>query len=92
MGDNGSLNDDIFEVRMAGQTILTSSVPVRAISTTVTLAVAQHEVQMVGRAAPDGIGTYYITFAGATVVGGDPTTGTDLTPGVVKTFIIQAQP
>lgn len=91
MGDNGSANDDIYEVRIAGETVLTSSVPVRAISTTVELPVGDHVVEMLGRAAPDGIGTYYIRFSGATVIGGDATSGFDLTPGVTKTFIIRVQ-
>jgi len=91
MGDNGNLNDDIFEVRIQGQTVLTSSVPVRSISTTVNLAVGDHVVEMVGRAAPDGVGTYFIQFSGATVIGGAPLSGTDLTPGVVKTFLIRVQ-
>ena len=91
MGDNGNLNDDIYEVRIQGQTVLTSSVPVRSISTTVNLAVGDHTVQMIGRAAPDGVGTYFIQFSGATVIGGAPLSGTDLTPGVVKTFLIRVQ-
>jgi hypothetical protein len=91
MGDNGTANDDIYEVRIQGQTVLTSSVPVRSISTTVNLSVGDHVVEMVGRAAPDGIGTYFIQFSGATVIGGAPLSGTDLTPGVVKTFLIRVQ-
>lgn len=91
MGDNGSANDDIYEVRIQGVTVLTSSVPVRSISTTVNLPVGDHMVEMIGRAAPDGIGTYFIRFSGATVIGGAPLSGTDLTPGVVKTFIIRVQ-
>jgi hypothetical protein len=91
MGDNGSLNDDIFEVRIEGQTVLTSSVPVRSTSTTVNLSVGDHIVEMIGRAAPDGVGTYFIQFSGATVIGGAPLSGSDLTPGVVKTFTIRVQ-
>jgi hypothetical protein len=91
MGDNGSANDDIFEVRIEGQTVLTSSVPVRSTSTTVNLSVGNHVVEMIGRAAPDGIGTYFIQFSGATVIGGAPLSGTDLTPGVVKSFTIRVQ-
>ena len=91
MGDNGNALDDIFEVRLQGRTVLTSSVPVRSISTTVNLSSGDHIVQMLGRAAPDGIGTYFIQFSGATVVGGAPLSGTDLTPGVVKSFTIRVQ-
>jgi hypothetical protein len=91
MGDNGNLLDDIFEVKVDGQTVLTSSAPVRSISTTLTLPAGNHGVQMIGRAAPDGVGTYFIQFSGATVVSGDPLSGTDLTPGVVKNFTIRVQ-
>jgi PKD domain/Dockerin type I domain len=91
IGDNGNLLDDIFEVRIQGQTVLTSSAPVRSISTTVNLAVGDHTVEMIGRAAPDGVGTYFIQFSGATVIGGAPLSGSDLTPGVVKTFLIRVQ-
>jgi len=92
MGDNGPILDDIFEVLLEGETILTSNDPVRRKSVTVeVLAGSTQLVQMVGRAAPDGIGTYLIIFDGATVVGGDPTDGRDLTPGVIKNFIIGVQ-
>ncbi|HEX3552752.1 MAG TPA: dockerin type I domain-containing protein [Thermoanaerobaculia bacterium] len=91
MGDNGPANDDIFEVRVEGKTVLTSNVPVRSVSTTINLQVGDYTVEMIGRAAPDGIGTYFIAFSGATVIGGDPLSGTDLTPGVVKTFLIRVQ-
>lgn len=91
MGDNGTALDDIYEVRIQGQTVLTSSVPVRSISTTVNLPAGDHLIEMLGRAAPDGIGTYFIQFSGATVIGGAPLSGTDLTPGVVKTFLIRVQ-
>ena len=90
MGDNGSLNDDIFEVSIGGRTILTSSVPVRSVSTTVDLPLGRTTVVMSGRAAPDGIGTYYIQFSGATVVSGQ-TSGEDLVPGVRKTFVIEVR-
>jgi hypothetical protein len=91
MGDNGNALDDIFEVRIQGQTVLTSSAPVRSISTTVNLVIGDHTVEMIGRAAPDGIGTYFIQFSGATVIGGAPLSGSDLTPGVVKAFTIRVQ-
>lgn len=89
MGDNGNLLDDIFLVRVDGETVLTSNEPVLVASATVTLANGPHTVEMVGLAAPDGVGTYYIAFNGATIESGDPNVGTDLTPGVVKTFHIQ---
>jgi len=91
MGDNGNLLDDIFEVQIDGQTVLTSSIPVQTISTTIDLAPGDYLVLMIGRAAPDGVGTYFISFSGASVIGGDPLSGIDLTPGVVKTFMIRVQ-
>lgn len=91
MGDNGSALDDIFEVRVEGRTVLTSSVPVTSISTTINLSVGNHGVEMIGRAAPDGVGTYFIRFSGATVISGDALSGSDLTPGVVKTYTIRVQ-
>ncbi len=91
MGDNGNLLDDIFEVLVDGVTVLTSSEPVTSTSTTIALQPGDHTVEMIGRAAPDGVGTYFIEFSGATLVSGDPLSGIDLTPGVVKTFIINVQ-
>ena len=90
MGDNGSLNDDIFEVSIGGKTVLTSNVPVRSVSKTVDLPLGRTTVVMSGRAAPDGIGTYYIRFSGATVISG-ATSGDDLVPGVRKTIVIEVQ-
>lgn len=91
IGDNGSLNDDIFEVVINGSSVLTSSSPTRSISTTVQLPVGQTTVTMLGRAAPDGVGTYFIEFSGASVIGGSPTSGSDLIPGSSKTFTIDVQ-
>jgi len=87
MGDNGALNDDIFEVVIDGDTVLTSSTPVRSTSTTVQLPLGEKSIVMRGHAAPDGIGTYFIRFDGATVVSGQ-TSGSDLVPGVSKTIVI----
>ena len=89
MGDNGSATDDIFEVRVDGVTVLTTSSPVTRTSTTLQLSQGQHRVEMLGRAAPDGIGTYFISFSGAAVVSGPALSGSDLVPGVVKTWIIE---
>jgi hypothetical protein len=92
MGDNGSLLDDIFAVEIEGQTVLTSSVPVVATSTVVQLPIGDHDVIMRGLAAPDGIGTYYIQFNGASVLpGSSATSGTNLIPGTFKTFHIRVQ-
>lgn len=93
MGDNGSLNDDIFEVRVDGVTVLTTSSPTRSASVTLPLPVgSSHAVQMLGRAAPDGVGTYFINFTGARVTSGDATSGSDLVPGAVKNFTIEVLP
>ncbi|MEM8994550.1 MAG: hypothetical protein AAGF23_07135, partial [Acidobacteriota bacterium] len=92
IGDNGSLLDDIFEVTLDGTTVLTSSVPVRETSVTLDLAPGFYLVEMFGRAAPDGIGTYFIRFQGAVVLDGSPLSGTDLTPGSIpKNYFIEVQ-
>ena len=89
MGDNGSLLDDIFEVVVDGRTVLTSSVPVRSVSTTIALPKGRTEITIRGLAAPDGVGTYFISFSGASVVSGDALSGTDLVPGATKHFVIE---
>lgn len=87
-GDNGRLNDDIFSVSIGGEQF-SSSIPQREVRGTVQLpSQSEVTVTMRGLAAPDGVGTYYISFIGATVIGGDATSGGDLTPGVTKTFLI----
>lgn len=91
MGDNGSALDDIFEVVIDGRTVLTSSAPVRSVSTLVPVPAGQTEVLMRGLAAPDNVGTYFIQFGGAAVVSGDALSGSDLTPGVTKRFIIEVK-
>lgn len=91
MGDNGTALDDIYEVVVDGTSVLSSNVPVRGVSRTIELSAGLHTVHMLGRAAPDGIGTYYISISGARIVSGDATSGTDLVPGAVKTFVIEVQ-
>lgn len=91
MGDNGSALDDIYEVVIDETFILTSGRPERVVSGIFELPAGVYTVQMFGRAAPDGIGTYYISFSGARLLSGDATSGTDLTPGRVKTFQIEVQ-
>lgn len=86
-GDNGNLLDDIFAIEFGGKSFSSNS-PVRSTSGTVTLpSGTEQTVVMRGLAAPDGIGTYFITFSGATVISGQ-TTGTDLAQGVTKTITI----
>ncbi|MDX3904649.1 MAG: PKD domain-containing protein [Pigmentiphaga sp.] len=91
MGDNGNLLDDIFEVVINGRSVLTSNQPVRSVSTTLPLGGGLNEVLMRGLAAPDQVGTYFITFSGATVVSGDALSGSDLTPGVTKRFLLEVE-
>ncbi|MCA8956272.1 MAG: hypothetical protein KDC87_09360, partial [Planctomycetes bacterium] len=92
IGDNGSALDDIFELKVDGRTELTSSQPVRSISKKLFLTTGEHEVQMIGRAAPDNIGTYFLRIVGARVLSGPPLTGTDLTVNRVFTWKIQVDP
>jgi hypothetical protein len=92
MGDNGNALDDIFEVVVDGVTVLTSSTPVTGVAVTLRLPVGRTTVLMRGLAAPDGIGTYFISFFGAAVVSGDLLSGNDLTPGTIKQFVIEVQP
>ncbi len=89
MGDNGFANDDIFEIILDGTSFLTTSVPERNVSKSVLLPNGDHTLQMAGRAAPDGIGTYFITVDGGVLLNGPPTSGTDLVPGVVHTWTLQ---
>jgi len=89
IGDNGPALDDIFELRVDGVSILTSSVPVRSISETVSLSLGIHGVEMIGRAAPDGIGTYFLNVSGADFLsGGPPLSGSNLNAGVVFSWQI----
>ncbi len=91
-GDNGTANDDIYELSIPAIGFTrTTSQPVTSISATVTLAPGDYEVRLIGRAAPDGIGTYFISFSGASVISGDALSGRDLTPGRVKTYTIRVQ-
>lgn len=88
MGDNGPANDDIFEVVVNGDSVLTSSAPVRSVSTTITMPVGRHSLQMRGLAAPDGIGTYFISVSGGRLEGGPPLSGSNLTAGTVFTWTL----
>lgn len=89
MGDNGNALDDIYEIRVNGTSVLTSSSPVRTTSISLELpSGSTNTIEMLGRAAPDGIGTYFVYFYGAATISGAPNTGSDLTPGVVKVFTV----
>lgn len=88
IGDNGNLLDDIFELRINGESVLTSSSPVRSASKTLKLAVGEHQMQMFGRAAPDNVGTYFVTTGIARVLSGPSLSGSDLTAGRLFTWTI----
>lgn len=89
-GDNGAALDDIFEMRVAGIR-QSSNFPSRLVSRSVRLPVGESVVELEGFAAPDGIGTYFIRFQGARVLRGDALSGTDLVPGTIKRFVIEAR-
>ncbi|GEM_PF-3536457 len=91
IGDNGSLLDDIFELRVDGKTVLTSSKPVRRICKTLNMTFGLHKVQMYGRAAPDRIGTYFLSISGAIVKSGPPLSGSNLTAGRLFTWIVEVK-
>lgn len=91
-GDNGSHNDDTFALYINGQHVRTMPAPTRTESVGLPLTPGRHTAQLHGITAPDAVGTYYITFpAGITVVSGDPTSGSDLTAGRVKSWVIDVQ-
>jgi hypothetical protein len=92
MGDNGAANDDIYEVVINGSSVLTSSVPVRSVSTNLELAPGSYEFEMRGLAAPDGIGTYFVNVSGGTLTGGPPLSGRDLTAGSVFRWTLVVGP
>jgi hypothetical protein len=89
MGDNGPALDDIFQVNVDGQVVLTSNVPVLSVQTTVNLAPGDHQLDMRGLAAPDGIGTYFIDVIGGQLLNGPPLSGWDLNAGSVFHWTLQ---
>jgi len=91
-GDNGSANDDTFALYIDGQHVRTMHTPTRRENVKIPLVSGKHKVSLHGITAPDAIGTYYIDFpAGITVVSGDATSGSDLTAGKVKNWIIDVK-
>jgi len=89
-GDNGSLVDDIFEVNIEGQSFTTNG-PVTSQSFSIDLPTnAEIDVIMRGLAAPDDVGTYFISFTNATVLSGQ-TSGGDLNAGTTKQLRIKVQ-
>lgn len=86
-GDNGNLNDDVYKLSVNDDVIYDNSTPKRTVGPIrVSLEEGTHKVQLTGIRADDGIGTYYIEFAGnVSSVSGDAQSGRDLCPEVVKT-------
>ncbi|PMH74624.1 hypothetical protein BCU59_02320 [Vibrio cyclitrophicus] len=80
--DNGSAKDDNFALdvnnQRVGQTQTTKSK--YCFTFPITLSVGQHTASLSGLDAPDGVGTYSITFNGASSVSGDSLSGSDLEP------------
>ena len=90
-GDNGSANDDIFELVVDGQVLLAPSASTRRICGSLMLSPGDHVVEMRGRAAPDGIGTYFIEVSHGTLTG-PPTSGSNLTAGAVFRWTLRIDP
>lgn len=89
-GDNGSLLDDIFELRIDGVTVSAPTSPVTNVCVTEELSVGTHTADLIGRAAPDGIGTYFISFGTPiTNVMGPPTSGSNLVAGATFTWTFE---
>gem|GEM_PF-3594420 len=89
--DNGNLKDDAYALFVNGRYIGTLYANNSRFTVTweVKLDPGRHNVELLGIEAPDMIGTYGISFRGATLISGSPLTGTDLVPGVRKRYIIQ---
>lgn len=91
-GDNGSANDDTFALYIDGQHLRTMPAPSRIESAELSLTPGRHTVKLHGITAPDAVGTYYISFPqGVSLVSGDSISGSDLTAGQVKSWIIDVQ-
>ena len=87
-GDNGAATDDTFALYVDGKLIHSMAAPAYAVGPfTITLTPGIHEARLRGITAPDAIGTYYITISGdIQILSGDPTSGSDLTAGVEKSW------
>lgn len=88
MGDNGALLDDIFEVSIDGDVVLSPGIPVTVASTVVQITSGTHTLQMRGLAAPDGIGTYFVSVDPGQLTDGPALSGTTLTAGTVFTWTL----
>ncbi|MGD8172369.1 IPT/TIG domain-containing protein [Vibrio sp. TRT 21S02] len=81
--DNGGLKDDNFALDVDGQRVgqTATSNSKYCFAFPITLPTGVHSATLTGLDAPDGIGTYSISFSGVTDVSGAPTSGSDLVPG-----------
>ena len=89
-GDNGSANDDTFSLYINGDLVRTMAAPTRTETVEYPLTNGVHKVELHGITAPDDVGTYYITLpSSVSVLSGDSTSGSDLTAGKVKSWMIE---
>lgn len=81
--DNGGAKDDNFALDVNGQRLgqTATTYSKYCFSFPHTLPTGVHTATLTGLDAPDGIGTYSISFAGVTELSGSPTSGYDLVPG-----------
>ena len=89
-GDNGNLKDDVYKLSVNGNVLYDNSSPQRKIGpVSVSLDEGEHLVELTGIRADDGIGTYYIEFAGDVAsVTGDAQSGRDLCPNTIKAYYV----
>ena len=91
--DNGSAKDDIFALYFDDKFIHTTNGPSWPAQTVmINTSPGWHDVDLVGIAAPDNIGTYGISFSSNIYVDpntSDPLTGSDLVANAVKHFDIE---
>jgi hypothetical protein len=91
MGDNGSVLDDIFELQVLGRR-MTSGFPVRGQTISVMVPAGESIlIRLSGRAAPDGVGTYYIVAYDEKYNFLLYNSGTTLVPGVSYSYRITAR-
>lgn len=93
--DNGGAKDDAFALYIDGAyigTMYATSYSNYCKTFTPSLKIGYHSAMLVGVEAPDNIGTYSISFSGVTNLTGSPRSGSDLTPGVQKTYNFEVVP
>lgn len=91
IGDNGNLLDDIFELKVGGASVIAPGAPVRSASATLKLVPGDYELLLIGHAAPDGVGTYFLSVVGGRIVSGPALSGSDLTAGAVFTYTLRVE-